>query len=46
MAQDNPWKEVHLEDAKFIKEFWPCVFGKPLHYDITKESQVWKKVCP
>ena len=46
MAQDNPWKEVNKNDAKFVKQFWPCVFSKPLQYNITKQSQVWKKVCP
>ena len=46
MAQDNPWKEVNENDAKFVKQFWPRVFGKPLQYNITKQSQVWKKVCP
>ena len=46
MAQDDPWKEVNLDDVAFVKQFWPRVFGAPLQHDITKETLVFKKVCP
>jgi hypothetical protein len=46
MAQDNPWKEINLEDVDFIKQVWPCLTSEELQDNVEKDSPIYKKVCP
>jgi hypothetical protein len=45
MAQDDPWTELSQVDLDFVKQYWPRVFGVALSYEITKNLDIYKKVC-
>jgi hypothetical protein len=45
MARDDPWDGLSQDDLDFVKRFWHRVFGSAPPYEITRNTDIYKKVC-